>query len=93
MNIAVPADIETAIAEEAAVQGKPPEDVAVDALRERFVHAAPPSNPPRNLAEFLDGLVGVVSSADVAPGGSHLSENCSEKFTDLLVEERKKGRL
>ncbi len=93
MNIAVPTDVETALAAEATAQGKSAEELAVAALCARFVRPAPPSKAPRNLAEFLDGLIGVVSSADIAPGGSHLSENCSEKFTDLLVEERKKGRL
>jgi len=93
MNIAVPEDVETALAAEAAAQGKPPEELAVAALRDRFVRPAPPSRTGGSLADLLKGHIGVVSSAEKFPGGSHLSEDCGEKFTDLLVEERMKGRL
>lgn len=93
MNIAVPEDVETALAEEAAVQGKPPEELAVAALRDRFVRPARPPETAGTLADLLKGHIGVLSSAEKFPGGSHLSENCSERFTDLLVEERRQGRL
>jgi hypothetical protein len=93
MNIAVPTDIETALTQEAAIQGKLPEELAVAALRDRFVRPAPPPTTGGTLLDLLKGHIGVVSSAEKFPGGSHLSENCGEKFTDLLVEQRKQGRL
>jgi hypothetical protein len=93
MNIAVPDDVETALAAEAEAQGKPPEELAVAALRDRFVRPARPPESAGTLYDLLKDHIGVVSSAEKFPGGSHLSENTGEKFTDLLVEERKKGRL
>lgn len=48
---------------------------------------------PGSLAELLQGHAGVFDSREWAPGGAQLSENTSQKFTDILVEKRAQGRL
>jgi hypothetical protein len=93
MNIAVPKDVESALTEEAAIRGKSPEELAVTALRDRFVRPAPPPKAGGTLADLLKGHIGVLSSGEFVPGGANLSENCGERFTDILVEKRKQGRL
>ena len=45
--------------------------------------------PARTMADLSAGRVGVVASG----GDGRLSENTGEKFTDILVEKRRQGRL
>ncbi len=48
---------------------------------------------PGSLAELLEGYAGVFDSREWVAGGARLSENTSEKFTDILVEKCVQGRI
>jgi hypothetical protein len=50
---------------------------------------APEVKPARTMADLFAGRVGVVASG----GDGRLSENTGEKFADMLVEQRRAGRL
>jgi hypothetical protein len=57
------------------------------ALESDEVAAIPES--PKNLAEFLEGHIGVIDSGSAEP----LSENPPELFTQYLEQKRRAGRL
>ena len=62
MTIRLTAEIETALAEAARLQGTTPELLALDCLRQRFVPAAATNCTPNaqgTLADFLAGHIGV----------------------------------
>ena len=93
MNIAVPPEIELALKQQAMQQGRDPEDMAVDVLRERFVPVSPPADTNGSLADFLAGHIGVLSSSDVAADGANMSEDCGAEFTEGMLAKRNQGRL
>lgn len=49
-------------------------------LRLFFAREAAGQAEPRNLAEFLEGYVGVLHSGEKVPGGAGMSEVCGEKL-------------
>jgi hypothetical protein len=89
-TITLPADIEGPLAEEARRRGTTPELLALDTLRLRF---APPvvspseEQPVSNLADFLDGYVGLVEGST-----EPLSERCGERFAQGLAEDEARER-
>jgi hypothetical protein len=100
MEIALPPEIEKALKEQARQQGTTPEQLALETLRRQFVSATPnatesgkPVEGYANLAEFLDGFIGVIHSGDVVPGGARMSEATADTFAAALLEKRKQGRL
>jgi hypothetical protein len=84
-TIALPADIEGPLAEEARRLGTTPERLVLDTLRQRFSRpvASPSEKPPElNLADFLAGYVGLVQGST-----EPLSVRCGERFAEGLAEE------
>ena len=93
MKIIVPPDLQWALTEQAQKRGKAPEDLAVEALRERFVPCAAPVESAQTLADFLADHVGILSSGEIVTGGAGMSQNGGKKFADALKERREQGRL
>jgi hypothetical protein len=94
MVIALTPDIESALAEEARRQGTTPEQLALDYLRERFVPGSTsPSAMAKTMADFLEGHIGVLASAERVSGGGQMSEDTGKRFATGLVENRRQGRL
>jgi hypothetical protein len=100
MEITLPPEIERALKEQARQRGTTPEQLALDTLRQEFVSATPngaespaPVEGYANLAEFLDGFIGVIHSGEVVPGGARMSEATADTFAAALLEKRKQGRL
>ena len=96
MHITLTPDIERALAEQARRQGTTPEVLALDILRERFVHTVatePAVGQQETLADFLVDHIGVLSSSEYIPGGARMSENCGRKFAAGLLKKRQKGQL
>ena len=99
MKIAVPPDLERALATRAHQIGTTPERLALDSLRERF----PPSESAdgdeehgktrRTLADLLKGYIGVLHSNDHVAGGAAMSEDAAKRFTADLLKKRNAGRL
>lgn len=83
ITITLPPEVETLLAEEARRQGTTPEMLAVDCLRSRLSRrpAAEPPIESGSLFDFLSGYVGTVNGISEA-----LSERCSQRFIDGLVE-------
>ena len=95
MIIKLTPDVEQALAEEARKLGTSPEQLALDSLRERFVHREAPTYPAtgqETLADFLRGHIGVLHSSEHAPGGARMSEVSGKKFAAGLVAQRQQGR-
>jgi hypothetical protein len=95
MIIILPPDIEQALAAEARKLGLPPEQLALDSLRERFLvpeSEPPPVEEPVTLADFLRGHLGVLHSSEHVPGGARLSEKSGRKFAAVLAAQRHQKR-
>ncbi|OFV90235.1 MAG: hypothetical protein A3J75_01915 [Acidobacteria bacterium RBG_16_68_9] len=97
MKITVPPDIERAITTRADELGTTPEVLALDSLRERFSPDADDESSEeskgKTLADFLEGYVGVLHSAEKVPGGARMSENRGKKFAEGLAKKREAGHL
>lgn len=80
-TITLPPEIDQILKEAAREQGTTPEKLAIDSLRALFAPSQAKSASPqnRNLLDFLDGFVGTVDGTTEA-----LSENCGERFTQII---------
>lgn len=87
MTITLPPEIEGPLSEEARRQGTTAESLAVEALRKVFVIPAPPAGA-QSLYEYLGDFIGCIESSD-----GTLSQNCGEKFTEGLLEKKRRGHL
>ena len=88
-------EIEQALTEEARKLGMTPEQLALDSLRELFVHreALPHlAGGQETLADFRRAHIGVLHSGEHVPGGARMSETSGKKFTAGLVAPRQQGR-
>jgi hypothetical protein len=95
MVIKLTPDIEEALAKEAETLGTTVEQLALASLRERFVPKAFTERlpkQPQNLAEYLDGYVGILHSSEHMPGGARLSEKTGEKFAACVARQRREQR-
>ncbi len=91
MIITLTPDIEQALTEEAHKQGRTPEQLALDSLRERFLlpeSDISPAGKQTSLADFLCRHLGVLHSSEHVPGGACLSEESGRKFAAGLVAQR-----
>ena len=95
MVITLTPDLEAVLTERAYQQGSTPEQLALETLRAQFL---PPSvegvrKPQETMADFLGSSIGILNSSEHVPGGAQMSEDTGLKFTDLLMEKRRQGRL
>ena len=95
VTITLPSELEKVVAEEAAQKGTTAEVLTLDVLQEHFLKPSSTKRLPEGatLADALAGYIGAVNTRDEHPEGSTLSENTDRKFAQLMVEERKQGRL
>ncbi len=96
MEITLTPDIEQALREQAERRGTTPEQLAIESLRQQFVHPTQSERPAegqRTLADFLGDSIGVLHSHEHVPGGARMSEVTSETFTKGLIEKRARGQL
>jgi len=94
MMLTLTPDLEQALAAEARKLGIPPEQLALDSLRERFMpsEAAVSLATGETLADFLREDIGVLHSSEYIPGGARMSEDSGKKFAAVLVALRQKGQ-
>ena len=97
MTIALPPELEEAVAEEASQKGTTVELLTLDILQERFLkHSSklPSLNETkvRTRADFFAGYVGGLHSSEFVLGGAQLFQDTGQKFTDLLVKRRNEGK-
>ena len=88
MILTLPPDLEQALAAEARKLGMPPEQLAPDSLRERFMPSeAPESLVPgqETLVDFLREDIGVLHSSEHISSGARMSEDSGKKFVAGLV--------
>ena len=95
MIIVLTPELEQALTVAAQAQGKTPEQLALDNLRDHFL--APEADLPFSgasptLADFLDGYLGVLHSGASVPGGARLSENSGQKYAAALAAQRSQKR-
>jgi len=100
MTIALPPELEEAVAEEAVAEeasqkGTTIELLTLDILQERFLkHISPkPQSNGATLADTLTDYIGAINTRDRYPEGSKLSESTGRDFAQLMVEKRKQGKL
>ena len=73
----------------------PPEQLALDSLRERFMPLEAPASlatGQETLANFLRENIGVLHSSEHIPGGARMPEDSGKKFAAGLVAQRQQGR-
>jgi hypothetical protein len=94
VTITLPDEILEPLSDQARKQGVSPESLALTTLRKIFVVASPPSanggttSPPAGtLYDLLADSIGVIEGST-----EPLSQNCSERVTDLLVGEHLRKR-
>ena len=82
---------EAQVRRKALAQGRKAENYAAEiVMRDITVPASEPAAP--SLAESLEGLIGVLSSADKNSGClSHVAENTGAEFTQALGEKHEAG--
>lgn len=71
------------MASEARKLGMPPEQLALDSLRERFMPLEIPAffaTGQETLADFRREDIGILHSSDHITGGARMSEDSGEKF-------------
>jgi hypothetical protein len=95
MRIELTPDLESALVSAARRQGTTPTLLAEAYLRERLdvQPQESPATQPKNLAEFLEGYIGVLAIEDDAEGRNNLSEDTGRRFTEVLAQRRAEGRL
>ncbi|HEX8320314.1 hypothetical protein [Longimicrobium sp.] len=96
MTIDLPPELEDAVKAAAREHGTTAEAFVLATLRKHLlpvVRRVDPDCGAQNLAEYLEGYIGILDSRDFVVGGAQLSENTGEQFTDILVEKRRQGRL
>ena len=83
---------EAQVRRKALAQGRRAENYAAElVMRDITVPADEPAAP--SLAESLEGLIGVLSSADRNNGrSSHIAENAGAEFTRALGEKHEAGQ-
>ncbi|MEX1097625.1 MAG: hypothetical protein WED34_16385 [Planctomycetales bacterium] len=96
MVIRLTSEIEVALTGEAQRLGVPPERLALESLRDRFV--APrerellPAAEEDSLADYLGAHLGVLHSSEHVPGGAALSQDRARKFLESLEARRRPDR-
>ena len=96
MVITLTPEIEQALVEAAEEQGISPERLALTRLHESFVKPTVTEPEPatgETLFDSLQGLIGVLDSSKLVPGGAQMSKNSSQKFTEILLQKRKTNHL
>jgi predicted transcriptional regulator len=96
MTIEFPPELKRKLDETARRQGTTPDALVVTIVRDQLLseeRTKPADAAPRNLAERLKGYVGVLHSSEHVPGGAQMSERTGEKFTEILLQRRREGRL
>ncbi|HEX2077128.1 MAG TPA: hypothetical protein VHG08_05450 [Longimicrobium sp.] len=109
MEIKLPPDLEAELEEEARLSGYSVEKLIIICVAEHFAkvrrvsapsvpppHYKPEDFPPGSMGEFLAPFIGVIDSSELGPEAQKwlpLSENTGEKFTEILLEKQRQGRL
>ena len=88
--LTIPPDIEAPLLDAARDLGTTPEILAIDCLRQQFVsqEESPAPEDAANLAEYLQGFIGVIQSSERTPGGAQMSQQTGKRFTELLLKQR-----
>ncbi len=73
MEITLTPNIERALREQAQQRGTTPEQLAIESLRQQFVHRSEIDHPvggQGTLADFLADSIGILHSHEHVPGGA-----------------------
>ena len=86
ITITLPLEIEGQLLKEARKQGTTPESLALNCLRERFTPSKKqaPEDKESSLFDFLSVHIGAIDGTTEA-----LSENCGQRFSEGLLEQRR----
>jgi hypothetical protein len=101
MNIRLTPEIEKVLGDLAEKQGTSIELLAIQTLRQRFLADEMQSlgrtmkrpHDAKTLADLLCGYIGIIDSGEILKGGAQMSKNTGKKFTELLMDKRRQGRL
>lgn len=87
--------LEQIVTEQARQQGTTPELLIQNVIRQKYLPALDLESPSngQNMADFLKDYIGCIDSSEIYPEGSYLSEDTGRKFSELLLEKRKQGKL
>lgn len=88
-TITLPPDIEKQLAEIARQQHTTPEELAISSLRKLFTPVAAETNTSNeSLYDFLGEYIGAIDGPAEA-----LSENCSQRFAEGMLDKHRRDLL
>ena len=96
MIITLRPEVEQALTEQARQQGTTPEHLALASLHKQFVETEAQMRQPQTQAtlfDFLGPAIGILHSSEHVPGGTQMSTDSGRKFTEMLLKQRRQGRL
>jgi hypothetical protein len=99
MVINLTPDIEPVLNELAEKQGTTIELLVLKTLRQYLLptkttqKASINQQKAKTLADSLAGLVGVIDSSEFIKGGAQMSIHKKAKFTEILLEKQRQGKL
>ncbi len=101
MVITLTSELEQALNELAKKQGMTIESLALKTLQEHLPiqntrsaqEISRKNQNAQTLADSLAGYVGVIDSGEIIEGGAQMSKNTGNKFADILLEKRLRGKL
>jgi len=69
--------------------------MSFDVTQNPIYHSGSDSEQPKakTLADLLTGYTGKIDSSEIVKGGAQMSKNAGKKFSEILIERRKQGRL
>lgn len=88
MTISVPPEIEGPLADQAKLQGMAPEALAVETLRKAFPALPDEPVPGETLYDAIKDFIGVVEGT-----GESLPQDCGDRFTEYLLDKKRRGHL
>jgi hypothetical protein len=95
LTITLPPELEEVVTREARKRGTTPDRLVIEVLRNAFLpaEAANESELQGTLADYLSDYIGSVNSRENGGEVSNLSEDTGKKFTQLMVEKHRQGKL
>lgn len=94
LTITLPPELEEAVTKRASECGITPERLAVDDLRRVYLGTrADTESEGQTLLDYWADYIGAVDSRENGREASNLSEDTGRKFTELMVEKHRQGKL
>ncbi len=94
VTITLPPELEKVVTQQANQRGTTPELLALDDLQRIYLNPQDDTQADeQTLADYWADYIGSVDSRENNVHRSDWSENTGQKFTELMIEKHRKGKL